>query len=288
MEPSCAVCGASGSGAVAERSEVSSNVRAFMHERFRLWRCAECLAIHATDQVDLARYYARYPFFSLPLDWRLRTLYAEQLRRLEAAHLTRGHRILDYGCGSGNFIRYLQSCGYTEVTGFDRYSEPFADERVLRREYDCVLSQDVLEHVAEPQSLLDEFHCLVRKGGLVAIGTPNASAIDLERPEDYRHALHAPYHRHIFSTTALLASGARRSWSLVQYYPTQYANTLTPFLNSRFYSFVMRALDDTLDSLLEPPPIGPLLARLPMALYWGICGAGQAEATDVMAVFRKR
>jgi SAM-dependent methyltransferase len=285
--PHCVVCGAAGSSVVAEWSQVSSNVRAFAKELFRLWRCAGCGAIHAADEVDLAHYYAGYPFFRLPLDWRLRTLYAEQLRRLEAAHLERRHRILDYGCGSGNFVRYLESCGYLNVAGFDRYSARFADESVLRREYDCVLSQDVLEHVAEPQSLLDEFHHLTRKGGIIAIGTPNASAIDLTRPENYRHALHAPYHRHIFSTSALLASGARRRWSLVQYYPTQYANTLTPFLNSRFYLFFMRALDDTLDCLLEPPPLGPLFARLPAALYWGICGASQAEATDVMAVFRK-
>jgi SAM-dependent methyltransferase len=288
-QPECVVCGASGPEAVAESCDVSSNVRAFTRERFRLWRCASCQSIHAEDEVDLAHYYSRYPFFDLPMDWRLRFAYREQLRRLEAAGLEHGHRILDYGCGSGAFLRYLAECGYERAVGFDGYNPLFSSEAVLQHAYDCVLSQDVLEHVAEPQSLLDRFHHLARPGGLIAIGTPNASAIDLARAEDYRHTLHAPYHRHIFSKAALLAVGAPRHWSLVQYYGTQYANTHVPFLNSPFYLFFMRTQDNTLDCLLDQPPkLGPVLAQLPAALFWGLCGSYRAEETDVMAIFRRR
>ena len=75
----------------------------------------------------------------------------------------------------------------------------------------------------------------------------------------------------------------------MQYHATQYANTRVPFLNSPFYLFFMRTLDDTLDCLLEQPPqIGPLLSRLPEALFWGMCGSYRAEETDVMAIFRRR
>ena len=283
----CAVCGSGGPDIALESTAVTSNVRAFAHEAFWLWRCRECQSIHARDEVDLTRYYARYPFFDLPLDWRMRAAYAEQRRRLEAAGLRRDDQILDYGCGSGAFIRYLQGEGYAHAVGFDEYNTRFADPTVLERRYDCVLSQDVLEHVPDPPALLDRFDRLATPGGLVAIGTPNASAIDLGRAELYRHTLHAPYHRHIFSRAALCRAGARRGWRLEQYYPTQYANTLVPFLNSRFYLFFMRTLDDTLDCLLEQPPrIGPCLGRWPAALVWGLCGAYHAEETDVMAVFR--
>lgn len=282
----CVVCAAQGAAIVGETRAVTSNVRAFAHERFWMWRCAACRSIHARDEVDLAHYYERYPFFQLPLDWRLRAAYAEQRRRLEAAGLRRGARILDYGCGSGAFVRYLRSCGY-EAQGYDGYNPRFADDSLLERRYACVLSQDVLEHVPDPGALLDRFVTLAAPGALVAIGTPNASAIDLERAERYRHTLHAPYHRHILSRGALTAAGERRGWALEQYYSTQYANTLVPFLNSRFYLFFMGTLDDTLDCLLEQPPrMGPCLARWPAALAWGLCGAYHAEATDGMALFR--
>jgi SAM-dependent methyltransferase len=186
-------------------------------------------------------------------------------------------------------LRYLAECGYRHATGFDGYNPVFSNQAVLRDQYDCVLSQDVLEHVAEPHGLLDRFHHLTKPGGLIAIGTPNASAIDLSRADDYRHTLHAPYHRHIFSKAALLGVGVPRRWSLVQYYATQYANTHVPFLNSPFYLFFMRTQDDTLDCLLEQPPqIAPVLAQLPAALFWGMCGSYRAEETDVMAIFRRR
>jgi len=282
----CVVCGASGAGAAAERGQVPSNVRAFADMSFRLWRCGTCDSIHAADDVDLDHFYAQYPFHELGLDWRLRVLYAEQRRRLEAAGLGHEQRVLDYGCGSGAFLRYLASVGYRSTFGFDGYNPRYRELAVLSERYDCVLAQDVLEHVAEPQHLLDQLASLTRSGGLIAIGTPNASAIDLTRASDYRHTLHAPYHRHIFSRAALLEAGCRRGWSLVHCYSTQYANTAVPFLNSPFYLFFMRAQDDTLDCLFEPPRLRPLLRRLPETLYWGLSGAYSAEATDIMVVFR--
>src|SRR5689334_22057489 len=108
----CVVCSASGAGAEAERGQVPSNVRAFADMSFRLWRCGTCDSIHAADDVDLDHFYAQYPFHELGLDWRLRVLYAEQRRRLEAAGLGHEQRVLDYGCGSGAFLRYLASVGY--------------------------------------------------------------------------------------------------------------------------------------------------------------------------------
>lgn len=287
VESLCHACGERRDVSQAELGVVYSNVRAFALERFWVWRCSLCGSIHAGPDVDLARYYARYPFFNLPLDWRLRALYREQRHRLEAAGVRRQDRILDYGCGSGSFVRYLTASGYEHVVGFDVYNPEYDDTAVLQRRYDCVVAQDVLEHVTEPQLLLDNLQRLLRPRGLIAIGTPNAAAIDLSRSEEYRHTLHAPYHRHIFSRAALLAAGSRRRWSLLTYHATQYANTLVPFLNSRFYQFYARTRDDTLDSLLEQPlQIRPCLAKLPSAVACGLCGYYRAEETDVMAIFR--
>jgi SAM-dependent methyltransferase len=234
--------------------------------------------------VDLDHYYARYPFFSLPDDWRLRAVYDNLLRRLRRAGVHPRHRILDYGCGGGAFVRHLRRRGFAHAFGYDRYSPGFCDGAALEQRYDCVLSQDVLEHVAEPSSFLDELGRLVIPGGLVAIGTPNAEAIRLER---HVHALHAPYHRHIFSKRALIAAGAQRGWDVLRYYRTQYANTIVPFLNSRFYLHYMQSQDDSLDCLMEAPRPLPLLARPAATLYWGLFGFFFAEETDVMLVFRR-
>ena len=130
----CNVCGEDTSD--PETGEVRSNVRKFAHEKFALWRCAACKSIHARDEVDLAHYYADYPFHKLgnqETDWMLRAMYKSQLERLEGAGFSKGKSLLDYGCGSGAFLRFLHDAGYRHAVGYDAYSEPFADEQGIHR-----------------------------------------------------------------------------------------------------------------------------------------------------------
>jgi 2-polyprenyl-3-methyl-5-hydroxy-6-metoxy-1,4-benzoquinol methylase len=283
----CNICRHDGPQLVAEETWVRSNVRAFAGERFCVWRCSRCSSIHARDEVRLDPYYARYPFHHVPADWRARAMYDNQLRRLKRAGLRPHHSILDYGCGSGNFVRHLLRRGYGNAVGFDLYAEQFDDPAVLERTYDCVFAQDVIEHVPSPHGLLDEFENLTAPGSILAIGTPNAAALDLVQPERTIHALHLPYHRHILSKQALVEVGRERGWDLQRYYSTEYANTGIPFLNSSFMDFYMRVADNSIDALFEPPRFMSLLLRLPFTLFWGLCGYFTAPETDVMAIFRK-
>jgi 2-polyprenyl-3-methyl-5-hydroxy-6-metoxy-1,4-benzoquinol methylase len=287
MTRRCNICQSEESDVAAEETWVRSNVRAFAEERFAVWRCKTCGSIHARDEVDLGHYYARYPFHDVPTDFRARAAYDNFLRRLRRAGLSRDHRILDFGCGGGNFVEHLRSRGFANVFGFDEYSPRFADRSVLDHTYDCVVAQDVIEHVPSPHALLEQFRHLVKPGGAIVLGTPNASAIQLAAPERTIHALHLPYHRHILSKRALLTIGEEHDLVLERYYRTHYANTLVPFLNSAFYFYYMRLFDNSLDALFEPPRVSPLLLRLPLTLFWGFCGYFAAPETDVMIVLRQ-
>jgi len=269
-------------------ANVRSNVRAFRAEQFAFWRCAHCDSIHARDPADLAHYYAKYPFHDLPSDWRLRAMYSSQLARLRRAGVDPTHRILDYGCGGGQFVDYLKSKGYSNARGFDEYSSKFGDRSVLDDRYDCILSQDVVEHVPSPHALLEQFDRLTKPGAIIALGTPNAAAIDLGHAEDFVHTIHAPYHRHILSKDALVKAGERRGWNLDRFYPTMYSNTRVPFLNEAFYLYYQTVITDgTLDALMEPVRVGALLLRAPVTLFFGVFGSLLSRGTDVMAVFRR-
>lgn len=282
----CTICEHASDTLVSERARARSNVRAFSSHLFEIWRCRACLSLHASDDVDLDRYYAEYPFHALTCDWRTRLLYDNQLRRLVRAGLRQDHWILDYGCGSGAFVRHLKSRGYSSVAGYDQYSAHHSDPGTLERNYDAIIVQDVIEHSTNPRALVSQLHQLAAPGALVAIGTPNAEAIDLSCTERYVHALHLPFHRHILSKRALLTLGHQWGWAIERYYPKQYANTRHPFLNASFYLYYMRLFDNSLDSLLEPLQLRPLLKHLPQAFFWGIFGYYLSQETDVMAVFR--
>ena len=62
----CCACGERRELLHAESAVVCSNVRAFVLERFWVWRCSLCGSIHAGEDLDLAPYYAGYPFFDVP------------------------------------------------------------------------------------------------------------------------------------------------------------------------------------------------------------------------------
>jgi 2-polyprenyl-3-methyl-5-hydroxy-6-metoxy-1,4-benzoquinol methylase len=271
----------------AEQATVRCNLRRFREERFAVWRCARCASIHARDDVDLDHYYSAYTFHSLSLDWRVRAMYRSQLRRLERAGLQSGHSLLDYGCGGGVFLRYLRDRAFGDAQGYDAYDANHRDEAVLDRTYDCVLAQDVVEHVDDPWVLLRTLDGLVKPGGILAIGTPNAEAIDLNRADDFAHTLHEPYHRHIFSRTALLDAGQHMGWQLERYYPTMYINTVVPFVNHRFFIHYLRCFDDTLDLVNEGIRTDSARLFAPDTLFYAFFGSLLAPKTDGMAVFRK-
>ena len=285
MSASCIVCGAPRTPA-CETAEVRCNVRAFRDERFAVWRCAQCRSIHARDEVDLDHYYRGYPVFAAELDWKLDVVYGNLLRRLQRAGLTREHRILDYGCGGGVLVQFLLKSGYSRTVGWDRYGEGYTDASVLAQTYDCIVAQDVIEHVADPHALLAQLDDMADPGAILSIGTPDAAALDLRDPEDFVHALHLPFHRHILSADALKRAGQDRGWEVERYYDTMYNNTLFPTMNPRFVLHYVRARDDVFDLVAEPVK---LTARMftPATPFFALFGYFFDRHTDIQVVFRK-
>jgi 2-polyprenyl-3-methyl-5-hydroxy-6-metoxy-1,4-benzoquinol methylase len=285
--PTCKICEETSSQ--VEEGAVRSNVRKFGEQLFRIWRCPKCLSVHATDDVDLAEAYRDYPYHLVGTQsgtkWLLDGGYRNLLARLRKVGLTREHKLLDYGCGGGGFLHFARSKGYS-VEGYDEYSEHFSDPRVIERQYDFVLSQDVIEHVVEPWEHLRTLARLTVPGGIVAIGTPNAELVDMKNPVVLIHALHQPYHRHVFSKRALLSLGERLNWKLVRSYAKMYAETLLPGMNGKFFDYYTQLGDNTLDFAMEPLHFEKLRLYSPVALFWALFGFFFVPEDSLMVVYR--
>ncbi len=108
-----------------------------------------------------------------------------------AAQFAAGRRVLDGACGMAYGSAMLAAAGASEVVGVDLDAEviakvsaaaaaqtrfevadlrklPFGDD-----EFDLVVSFETIEHVPDPETVLDELARVLRPGGLLLVSTPN-------------------------------------------------------------------------------------------------------------------
>lgn len=286
----CNVC----SREVDERNErrfvrVPCHVRAFQGQPFHVWRCPVCRTIHCREIVDLDYYYSRYPFAEATKTWAFGHVYRNLASRVIRTGFDRRDRLLDYGCGAGWFVEYLRRRGYTHSHGYDPYgpADGVGNRAVLGRgPFDFVVLQDVIEHVESPYALLDEIDGLLAPGGHVLIGTPNANRIDLGRVSTFLNELHVPYHLHIYTREGLESIGRRTGWAPVGYFDRPYHELPYLGLNTRAVKTYQQRRDGTLNVVLEPIRIGPVLTS-PRFHFFTWFGYWLSDRADTAVVFRK-
>jgi len=150
-------------------------------------------------------------------------------------------RVLDIGCGSGQFLRALRFFGW-EVAGVEigdvaaETARQTLDGPVFVGDvhdagfepdsFDFVHMSHVIEHMADPVKSMRAVADLVRPGGLVYIEAPNLDSWNVKRCGAYWFPYEAPRHLHMFSPTTLtriieeagLSVERSRTW----FFPTLY------------------------------------------------------------------
>jgi len=112
----------------------------------------------------------------------------ERRRAFLLEHVRGGERVLDLGCGEGDFAAAAAQAGPAEVLGVDVAAEAVRRARArhpdLRFERvddalpaqdascDLVWCSEVLEHVLDTATLLSEARRVLRTGGLLLVTTP--------------------------------------------------------------------------------------------------------------------
>jgi SAM-dependent methyltransferase len=124
---------------------------------------------------------------------------AHHIRSVIARYLPRDRsaRIVDLACGSGAYLHFLRSSGYTNISGVDVSPEqiglahllgiPNVECRDLRSELseldsdsiDAVLAIDILEHLENGElfEVVDEIFRVLKKGGSCVAHVPNAEGL---------------------------------------------------------------------------------------------------------------
>lgn len=197
-----------------------------VNDGYPICRCARCTmvyvnpqpspdAIRATyDRPDVLTTGPKKAWFAHDPEGRAR-LWQARLASVEA--LAAKGRLLDVGCGMGDFLQVAVAAGWeaegTEVSEpcatFVRqkvgcqvhtYRHQVAELGLPGDSFDVITAWHVVEHLPQPVPELCEMARVVRSGGLVVVEVPN---VDYYRHPSYTEPLHAQLHLQHFSAATL-------------------------------------------------------------------------------------
>jgi 2-polyprenyl-3-methyl-5-hydroxy-6-metoxy-1,4-benzoquinol methylase len=126
-------------------------------------------------------------------------------------------RLLDVGCGSGDWMRRMEGLGWqVEGLDFDERAVQVArglglkvrrgaleEQKYPAQTFDAVTLNHVIEHVPAPVETLRECARVLKPGGRLYLGTPNSQALGHRVFKAHWRGLEIPRHLHIFSPSSL-------------------------------------------------------------------------------------
>lgn len=138
--------------------------------------------------------------------------------KLIKSHITKQQNtILDYGCGTGEFLKVCEKAGYN-IYGIDPNEEAidlakkksngiFTTNTKLNEtdneKYDMITLWHVLEHVPNLKETISELKRILKKDGILIIAVPNYKSFDAEYYKEYWAGYDVPRHLWHFSSYSI-------------------------------------------------------------------------------------
>lgn len=213
------------------------------------------LKTHPVPEGDLNRYYdsAAYISHSDSAQSRFEKLY-QFVKRMNISykfskitHSAKGLRLLDFGCGTGDFL------AYAKLKGMDVYGiEPNSKARIIAKKkigferlkrkkleefeegFDVITLWHVLEHIPDLENFLPKLISKLKPGGELLIAVPNFKSYDAKVYGKFWAAYDVPRHLWHFSPESLVKLFDRYDMSVVKTYPLWFDSFYVSLLSEKF------------------------------------------------------
>lgn len=159
-------------------------------------RCSDCGTVRRNPRLGAGNRLDRYENDALRPEQKLilakNQVHYRYMLALIESHRPVGCRFLDFGCGSGGFLREAKDAGY-DVSGLELskglasfvrdeygvqvYQGLVDDENFTDAMFDVIVSSQVFEHLLDPRATLRMLLKHLRRPGLVLIEVPNLNAL---------------------------------------------------------------------------------------------------------------
>lgn len=160
-----------------------------------VYQCSSCgvgFTPHTLTSADLISFYSRQPEDReyLEEEKARRYTFSRVLKRLERSGVSKG-RILDYGAGPGLFLAEAKKAGF-EVFGIEASKwardhakasygidmlESGRESELQKNSFDVATLFDVIEHVIDPEALIQKVQGFLKPGGILILTTPRFESL---------------------------------------------------------------------------------------------------------------
>jgi 2-polyprenyl-3-methyl-5-hydroxy-6-metoxy-1,4-benzoquinol methylase len=225
-------------------------------EKFILLKCEECKLVHThpvPSPEDMPTYYASDKYISHnSRKLNLFTAVYKLIRRISIKNkfnlitVYQSHpNIFDYGCGTGNFLKYCKDRGYP-VTGVEpneaarHTASMILNQPVLPklsslvRTYNVITLWHVLEHLHDPTETLKSLIKHLDNKGILIIAVPNYDSWDAHHYRSLWAAYDVPRHIHHYNQKAMDSLVNKLGMKIVKKHPMKFDAYFVSLLSEQY------------------------------------------------------
>ncbi|MEX2379719.1 MAG: class I SAM-dependent methyltransferase [Vicingaceae bacterium] len=162
--------------------------------------------------------------------------------------LVEGKKLLDIGCGTGEFLKVCKDNGY-DVKGIEpsesakkfaveNYKlDVYSEEKIKEfspNSFDLITMWHVLEHVYHLKARVEEAQKLIVKNGVLIVAVPNHNSYDAEYYKEHWAAYDVPRHLYHFSPTDIKNLFEPNGFELEDVLPMKFDSYYVSMLSEKY------------------------------------------------------
>jgi ubiquinone/menaquinone biosynthesis C-methylase UbiE len=236
----CCVCDSDAGETIGSGSDFEY---ATCSEVFQVFQCGSCGLVYLNPRPDISELERIYPPHYHSFDFSrnefgliygIRSLLETSRLLRYCRGLSDNARILDLGCGDGFHLQLLKKNGnptwrlegvdreiravrVAEAKGLVVHHGAIEELGLDENRYDAVLMIMTIEHVTNPEKVLETINRILVPGGRLVIVTDNTDSTDFSLfKRRYWGGYHFPRHMHLFNQNSLALLGSKTGFEIFE------------------------------------------------------------------------